>query len=679
MYKLYLTLLVIVCCVTFSFAQTCPTGNLTLSSQTDIDNFAANYPDCTELDFDLTINSFGADVTNLNGLSQLESIQGNLSFTLNPALANLSGLENLTNIGGNCSFFQNHYLTSTAALENLTSIGGYLQVFDNDSIVNLEGFNNLTTLGSHLLINGNLSLETITGLSDLTSAGSYLSINDNPALFDLTGLSGLTSVNGFLRINNNDSLEDLESLANLESINGYMDVKQNAKLISLKGLEQIDPITISDLDITDNARLMVCEVASICSYLESGGTRIIGTNGCGCNLEADVVSFCDDVCTNSGYTFTSQAEIDNFIIDNPTCRRIYGDVIIEETIASDISNFDGLANVGSIIGNLHIKNNTSPVNLTGLDNLLAVADDLVLDGNDALTTLDGFELLKLTYGSILIKDNPLLNSLTALNNLEEMDGTLTIDNNDVLTTLDGIQHIDPTGIADLIIQNNPTLSTCAIESVCGYLALNETATISTNAIDCNSTSSVETACIALPVELISFTARKVEASIELWWQTATEENNAGFEIQKSINGSDWEIIGWMDGRGTTSVLQNYQFTDRSPYVGDNYYRLKQIDFDGQFEFSNIVSIKGEMLDIAIQVFPNPSSGALAISVANPNNSKMLATLFNSRGEIVWRSQLIEETSLWRKDFNLKDVGMYFISVQIGKEVYAEKLLVVDED
>ena len=668
------------CCVTISFTQTCPTGNLTLSSQADIDDFATNYPACTVMEHNLTINSFiSADITNLNGLSQLEAIEGNLSFNLNPALINLSGLENLISIGGDCSFFQNAMLSSTVGLENLASIGGYLQIFDNDALTHLEDLDNVTTLGSHILINGNLSLEVISALSSLTSSGSYLSINDNPALHDLSGLNNLISINGFLRINNNDSLEDLNAFSNLTGINGYIDVNENASLISLKGLEQIDPITISDLEITNNARLMLCEAASICSYLENGGVRLIETNGCGCNLETDVVSFCDDVCTNNGYTFTSQFELNNFILDNPSCRRIYGDVIIEETIAGDITDFSGLANVGSIIGHLQIKNNTTASNLTGLDNLIAIAGDLILDGNASLTTVDGLDLLKLTYGDLVIQNNAQLNSLTDLSNLIEIDGLINIDNNAALNTLQGIGSIDPSGISDLFIQNNNTLSTCAIESICGYLDISGTATISANAIDCNSTLTVETACGALPVDLISFSARKLETAIQLDWQTASEENNAGFEIHKSSEGSNWGIIGWMDGRGTTEALQAYEFTDRSPYLGDNYYRLKQIDFDGKFEFSNIVNMKGELPNVAIQVIPNPSPGNVEISIANPNKFKMLATLFNSRGEVVWRSQLIDNEVLWSSRFDLKDAGLYFVSVQIGKEVYSEKLLVISEE
>ncbi len=668
------------CCATLCFTQTCPTGNLTLTSQADIDDFATNYPGCTVMEYDLTINSFiSADITNLNGLSQLESIQGNLSFTLNPVLTNLSGLENLVNIGGNCSFFQNALLENTAALSSLTSIEGFLQFFNNNAITDLNGFGSLTTLGSHILINGNLNLESISGLSALTNSGSYLSINDNPALVDLSGLSSLTAVNGFLRLTNNDALKDLMSLSNLESINGNIEIRENAKLISIKALEQIDPITITDIEITNNDRLMVCEAASICSYLESGGARVIETNGCGCNLEADVVSFCDDVCTNNGYTFTSQTEIDNFIIDNPTCRRIYGNVIIEEALSGDITNFNGLANLGSIIGDFQVKNNTMPSDLSGFENLIAIAGDLTLEGNAGLATVDGLGTLKLAYGDLTIKDNPQLSSLSTMNNLAEIDGVLNIENNDALTSLHGLGVIDPLGITDLIIQNNNVLSTCAIVSVCGYFNLNEIGTINANSIECSSISSVETACSALPVELISFTARKDAAVIQLEWQTASEENNTGFEIQKSKDGLNWEIIGWADGRGTTNVLQKYEFTDRSPYVGDNYYRLKQIDFDGQFEFSNIVNVKGEVSDLSIQVIPNPSPGDVELTVANPNNFKMLVTLFNSRGEVVFRSKLIDNESLWRKRFDLEEAGLYFVSVQIGKEVFSEKLLVVREE
>jgi len=93
----------------------------------------------------------------------------------------------------------------------------------------------------------------------------------------------------------------------------------------------------------------------------------------------------------------------------------------------------------------------------------------------------------------------------------------------------------------------------------------------------------------LPVELIDFSARAERKSIGLNWSTASEENNARFEIGHSIDGKDFTPIGVVQGAGTTTELQNYNFKHDDIYPGRNYYRLRQVDFDGTFAYSPIVS------------------------------------------------------------------------------------------
>ena len=94
----------------------------------------------------------------------------------------------------------------------------------------------------------------------------------------------------------------------------------------------------------------------------------------------------------------------------------------------------------------------------------------------------------------------------------------------------------------------------------------------------------------IPVELTSFRATYSKNDVQLNWSTASELNNLGFEIERSTNRSDWRIIGFREGKGTSTEPQEYSFTD--DLFGNNsyilYYRLQQIDFDGSFEYSFIV-------------------------------------------------------------------------------------------
>jgi hypothetical protein len=188
----------------------------------------------------------------------------------------------------------------------------------------------------------------------------------------------------------------------------------------------------------------------------------------------------------------------------------------------------------------------------------------------------------------------------------------------------------------------------------------------------------EISCLGLlPVEFLSFTGSNIEAGNQLNWQTASEINNSGFEVQKSANGVNWELIDWVEGKGRTTDITSYELLDRLPFSGDNYYRLKQIDYDGKYEFSEVINIKRVAGDVSIQVQPNPSDGDFTVTVENPNKEKMKIILFDSVGQTVWSSELIRDLDFWKKEFTLSQKEMYFLNIQIGDKNYTEKILIID--
>ena len=116
---------------------------------------------------------------------------------------------------------------------------------------------------------------------------------------------------------------------------------------------------------------------------------------------------------------------------------------------------------------------------------------------------------------------------------------------------------------------------------------------------------VSTSFPILPVELIKFTARKEGEAVSLRWLTASESNNMGFELERSADAASWETLDFIHGNGTTSSPQTYQYVDETPMSGHNYYRLKQIDFNGQFEYSDIVVVYIDNQQSTFNIFPNP--------------------------------------------------------------------------
>jgi hypothetical protein len=119
----------------------------------------------------------------------------------------------------------------------------------------------------------------------------------------------------------------------------------------------------------------------------------------------------------------------------------------------------------------------------------------------------------------------------------------------------------------------------------------------------------------LPVELTSFTAKIIDKNVLLNWQTSTETNNYGFEIERASYLQVWEHIGFVSGNGNSNSPKEYSFMDKNPDgVGEIKYRLKQIDNDGQFEYSNVISTNYSINGFEIfQNYPNPFNPSTTIS------------------------------------------------------------------
>jgi hypothetical protein len=109
----------------------------------------------------------------------------------------------------------------------------------------------------------------------------------------------------------------------------------------------------------------------------------------------------------------------------------------------------------------------------------------------------------------------------------------------------------------------------------------------------------------LPIELVSFTGEVVENTVQLNWETATENNNDFFTIERTTDGEVLSI-GQVDGAGTTNQSTKYLWTDYNPVYGTTYYRLKQTDFDGKFTYSEIIKIDFTGIPPYFKIYPNPT-------------------------------------------------------------------------
>lgn len=141
--------------------------------------------------------------------------------------------------------------------------------------------------------------------------------------------------------------------------------------------------------------------------------------------------------------------------------------------------------------------------------------------------------------------------------------------------------------------------------------------------------------IVIPVELVSFTAAVDKGNVTLFWQTSTEKNNSGFEIQRRFD-AGYESIGFVPGFGTTTERQYYSYVDTRVNPGNYYYRLKQIDLDGTIAYSEeiIIEVSSPELFALEQNYPNPFNPTTIIGFSLATDSKVSLKIFNALGQEV---------------------------------------------
>ncbi len=242
MKKLILLFLLVHFLWTGNVSSQCLPEGITFTVQSQIDNFQMDYPGCTKILGDVTIlESYSGAISNLNGLSILNSIDGTLEINQNNGLTDLSGLNNLDSIGGDLKIGLCHSLTNLNGLQNLSFVGGGLILWYDELVSNLDSLENLCFIGDYLIIGGLESLSSLYGLGNIDTIG-YLEIYQNASLTNLIGLEKLSVIEGNFKLDHNDSLINLSGLDSLNSIEGYFRIENNYYLTNLNGLENLTNI-----------------------------------------------------------------------------------------------------------------------------------------------------------------------------------------------------------------------------------------------------------------------------------------------------------------------------------------------------------------------------------------------------------------------------------------------------
>jgi hypothetical protein len=284
------------------------------------------------------------------------------------------------------------------------------------------------------------------------------------------------------------------------------------------------------------------------------------------------------------------------------------------------------------------------------------------------------------YGTILRTTNGGINWISQTSGTtNELSGVSFIDaNHGMVVGIGGIILHTSNGGTNWIAQTSNTQDW--LTSVC-FTDANNVTTVGVNGTILRTTNGGIT-----PVELTSFTAAVSYSYIQLYWSTATELNNHGFEIERSFDKTTWTTIGFREGKGTTSDPQQYSYSDNISDLSalKLYYRLKQVDFDGTFEYSKIVEVEIAPTKFSLsQNYPNPFNPSTSIQYAISNTQFVSLKVYDVLGKEVV-TLVNEEKSAGNYNVEFQSTvgslqltsGIYYYQLRAGDFVETKKMILL---
>lgn len=178
--------------------------------------------------------------------------------------------------------------------------------------------------------------------------------------------------------------------------------------------------------------------------------------------------------------------------------------------------------------------------------------------------------------------------------------------------------------------------------------------------------------VSLPISLVSFSAEPSSTATRLTFTTALELNNSHFLIERSPNGAQYEAIGRVPGAGNSSTIQEYTFTDEKPLQGINYYRLKQVDFDGQFSYSPVATVQFGETAARLRIAPSPASDEVTVRFEAPIAEPITWAVYDQSSRLLLSGSEDAETDSFGFNVSTLVDGFYVLQVTAGREVMSER-------
>ncbi|MFM9950447.1 MAG: hypothetical protein ACKV1O_21100, partial [Saprospiraceae bacterium] len=486
----------------------CPSGNITFSTQAEIDDFQSNYPGCTAISGNLTIS--GADITNLNGLSTILAITGDLTITWNPMLSDLTGLNGLSGSGalsGSLAIQNNGALTDLTGLTNVTAIGGSLLLTNNDALTDLTGLHNIAYASiTYLFISYNdlLSICHVANVCSYLENGGSANIAENaPGCYNqfevlsrclcpegdvtfstqaeidafTTNYPGCTNIYGNLTISGAD-IDNLGELSVINYIFGNLSIVGNPILPNLTGLEGLhgsfggSPVA-GNLLIQNNGSLT--DLSGLSSLPSIGGQLQIVNN--------------DDLTSLNGLDNIAYTSITNLTLQSSAMLSTCNVPSIcnylanggAATISGNATGCNTQAEVvatccptGDFIFSTQAQIDAFPGSYPGCTQLLG---NVTVEGSDITNLNELLGVITSIGGNLQIINNPMLGgSIANYSSLTSIGGNLVVMNNSLLFDLTGLNFVNSIG-GNLEVSNNLFLSSLAalnsVQSIGGVLKISE--------------------------------------------------------------------------------------------------------------------------------------------------------------------------------------------------------------
>jgi len=473
------------------FAQ-CPAGTIILSSQSEVDDFATDYPGCITTNGSLIINT-DSDINDLSPLSGIENISGSLvisgdfgdpsqltnldglniitlnSLTIieNQALTEIDALSSVTTLqNGGIAIYDNPLLTNLDGLANIVPEGngntgeldGNLKIYNNPLVTSIDVFDSITQVNFELDISEMTGLSNLMGLDNITQVEDLL-IADNPNINNLNGLNALEEVTQYATIDDNSNLSNLSGLNNLVEVGNVFDIEGNDQLTNLSGLNNLTHVGTNLPPFGSGGHLIIRNNQNLSSL--NGLNALEDTGGDfkiqGLENLTDITALTSLTSVGGALAITdNDALTDLSGLENLTEANYNGNSLIGVLIAGNelLPNLDGLSGLTDITNRLDINFNPNLDNINGLSSLSTVSSITLID-NDILQDLTGLE--GVNSSGVKLRDNPALQNLSGLNNITTT-GNLIIDNNTSLTDISALSNTTTVG-GNLEILENPNLTT----------------------------------------------------------------------------------------------------------------------------------------------------------------------------------------------------------------------------